>query len=107
MEAINSEQRRIQRFINLSKPGSAERGTLYIKKQGGRLYAYERLQEKGGHMRKVYLLLERRVFIYIELNFIVLAEAFDVIQNIADIIIGILIFEVVDNRHRIGINPNC
>ena len=55
IEAIKTEQRRIQRFINLSKPGSAERGSLYIKKQGGRLYAYERLQDKGGHMRKVYL----------------------------------------------------
>ena len=55
MEAIKTEQRRIERFINLSKPGSAERGTLYIKKQGGRLYAYERLQDKGGHTRKVYL----------------------------------------------------
>ena len=55
IEAINSEQRRIQRFINLSNPGSAERGSLYIKRQGGRLYAYERLREKEGHTRKIYL----------------------------------------------------
>ncbi|MBR0456382.1 MAG: hypothetical protein IJJ01_06895 [Firmicutes bacterium] len=55
MEAIKTEQRRIQRFIDLSRPDGEERGSLYIKKQGGQLYAYERWQQKGGPVRKVYL----------------------------------------------------
>lgn len=54
-EAIKTEQRRIQRFIDLSNPGSTERGSLYIQKQGGNFYAFERWHEKGGRMRKVYL----------------------------------------------------
>ena len=55
MEAIKTEQERIQRFIDLSRPDGAERGSLYIRKQGPRLYAYERWQQKGGPARKVYL----------------------------------------------------
>ena len=55
MEAIKTEQRRIQRFIDLSPPDGAERGNLYLKKKGGNLYAYERWQKKGKPSRKVYL----------------------------------------------------
>ena len=55
MEAINTEQRRIQRLIDLSKLSSTERGSLYVQKQLGNFYAFERWQDKGGPMRKVYL----------------------------------------------------
>ena len=55
VEAIKTEQRRIERFVGLSRSGSAERGSLYIQKQGDHFYAFERWQGKEGHMRKVYL----------------------------------------------------
>ena len=57
-EAIKTEQRRIQRFIDLSRPnrdGSTGRGSLYLQKQSGHFYAYERWQAKGEPERKVYL----------------------------------------------------
>ena len=55
MEAIKAEQRRIQRFIDLSHAGGAERGSLYIQKQGEYFYAFERWQGRGEPTRKVYL----------------------------------------------------
>lgn len=57
-EAIKTEQRRIQRFIDLSQINRADtidRGNLCLKEQGGRIYAYERWQKKGEPTRKVYL----------------------------------------------------
>ena len=54
-EAIKTEQRRIQRFIDLSCPDGEERGSLYVKNKDGNLYAYERWQGKGEPERKVYL----------------------------------------------------
>ncbi len=54
-EAIKAEQRRIQRFIDLSRPGGKDRGSLYVQEQEGHLYAFERRQEKSGAMSKVYL----------------------------------------------------
>lgn len=55
MEAIKTEQRRIQRFIDLSRPDGTERGSLYVKKRGTQLYAYERWQQNDGPAHKVYL----------------------------------------------------
>ena len=54
-EAIKTEQRRIQSFIDLSLTNSTGRGSLYIQKQGCQLYAFERWHEKGKLVRKVYL----------------------------------------------------
>ena len=55
IEAIKAEQRRIQRFIDLSRPCDGDRGSLYVQNQGGNLYAFERWQEKGKPLRKTYL----------------------------------------------------
>ena len=55
MEAIKTEQRRIQSFIDLSRPSNGDRGNLYVQNQGGNLYAFERWQEKGKPARKIYL----------------------------------------------------
>lgn len=57
-EAIKTEQRRIQRFIDLSainRAGTIGRGNLCLKEQGRRIYAYERWQSKGEPTRRVYL----------------------------------------------------
>ena len=57
-EAIKTEQRRIQRLIDLSRTNQADsivRGALHLQKQSGHFYAYERWQKKGEPERKVYL----------------------------------------------------
>ena len=35
IEAIKAEQKRIQRFIDLSRPGGKDRGSLYVQEQEG------------------------------------------------------------------------
>jgi len=55
IEAIKTEQERIQRFIDLSSVGTAGRGNLKLQKQGTRIYACERWQKKGAPERTVYL----------------------------------------------------
>ena len=55
IEAIKAEQKRIQRFIDLSHMGGANRGSLYVQKQGDFFYGFERRQGKGEPERKVYL----------------------------------------------------
>ena len=55
IEAIKTEQRRIQRFIDLSRMNNTDRGHLYLLNQGGRVYGYERWQGCGKEDRKVYL----------------------------------------------------
>lgn len=55
LEAIKLEQRRIQRFMDLSRPGDSSRGSLCIIQRGSRSYVYERWQRKGEAERKIYL----------------------------------------------------
>ena len=55
LEAVKTEQRRIQRFIDLSGPEQNSRGSLYLRSQGNSVYAYERWQRKGQPERRVYL----------------------------------------------------
>ena len=55
LEAVKTEQRRIQRFIDLSGPEQNSRGSLYLRSQGDSVYAYERWQRKGQPERRVYL----------------------------------------------------
>ena len=55
IEAIKAEQKRIQRFIDLSHMGGANRGSLYVQKQGDFFYGFECRQGKGEPERKVYL----------------------------------------------------
>ena len=55
MDAVKTEQERIQRFVDLSQLDGEERGSLYIQKKDNRYYGYERWQKKGEWERKVYL----------------------------------------------------
>ena len=58
IDAIKTEQKRIQRLIDLSGPCEADshkRGNLYLKEQESRIYAYERSCSKGKPEKKVYL----------------------------------------------------
>lgn len=54
-EAIKVEQKRIQRFIDLSHPKATKRGSMKLQKQGDKIYAYERWQRKGQTDRIQYL----------------------------------------------------
>ncbi|MBQ9708548.1 MAG: hypothetical protein IJV66_05130 [Firmicutes bacterium] len=55
LKATITERNRIERLIELSNYNCADRGSLYIQRQGERTYVYERWQKKGGHGRKKYL----------------------------------------------------
>lgn len=55
IEAIKTEQRRIQTVIDLSVLAHESHGSMRLQKQGHRVYAYERWQEKGKRERKIYL----------------------------------------------------
>jgi len=56
MEAIKTEQERIQRLIQLSpSDGLQGRGNLHLQRRGTRAYAYERWQKKGGREQNLYL----------------------------------------------------
>lgn len=56
IEAIKAEERRIQRFVDLSDISRASnRGSLALQKKGQRVYAYERWQKKGCSARRKYL----------------------------------------------------
>lgn len=54
-EAIKTEQRRIQRLIDLSTISEGGRGNLYLQKRGQKIYAYERWQPQDQPEKKVYL----------------------------------------------------
>lgn len=54
-EAIKTEQRRIQRLIDLSTLSDDRRGSLCLQKRGRKTYAYERWQKQGEPERRVYL----------------------------------------------------
>ena len=54
-EAIKTEQRRIQRLIDLSAISDERRGNLCLQKRGQKTYAYERWQPQDQPERKVYL----------------------------------------------------
>lgn len=54
-EAIKTEQRRIQRLIDLSTISDDRRGSLCLQKRGQKIYAYERWQAQGRPEKRVYL----------------------------------------------------
>ena len=55
VDAIKTEQRRIQRLIDLSRISDDGRGNLYLHKIGDRTYGYERWKRKGESEQKIYL----------------------------------------------------
>lgn len=54
-EAIKTEQRRIQRLIDLSGVSDDERGSLGLQKRGQKTYAYERWQSRSQPEKRVFL----------------------------------------------------
>ncbi len=56
IEAVLGEQKRIQRFIDLSASRQGEeRGSLHLQKHGQQVYGYERWRKKGEPDRSEYL----------------------------------------------------